>query len=227
MVHRFQMGIFTATSQQLHQNDSVVEPNPTLFPTTEKRKRVRFDESRNQSYANQERGAEDCHETWYSKQEYNQLRSNTAKAVEALRKRNNQMQNDQQEMPIRDIIEALLDLVASVNHIVEDASSIMNAEIEPLLSQLYRVRDDNDDEYSSLDLIGIEMYLENRVRREAKERREAIQDVVYDVQKEYRSGLLDRNGIDDELRESCLYFSQASSLFAQIQAQARLVALTG
>ncbi|KAL7559797.1 hypothetical protein ACA910_019797 [Epithemia clementina (nom. ined.)] len=137
-----------------------------------------------------------------------------------------QQQEEQQsagDLSFQDIHQALFDVVASVDHVVEDPMSIMTSEVKKMMSLLYKCSD-HGVECSCLDLIGMELYVDCLTRSDVKERRESIQEVVYDIQNEYKAGLLiDRKAYEVELRDSCLNFSQASGLFAILKAHARLL----
>ncbi|KAL7564673.1 hypothetical protein ACA910_021230 [Epithemia clementina (nom. ined.)] len=178
-----------------------------------KSKRVQFDESLNQSFANVEQVAEDCRQSWYTKQDFNSMRTEMQNTIQQLRKKDKKMQGQ-----VSQPLQALLDLVSSINHVVEDPTSIVSAEMQQRLSQLFTHGED------SFDLIGLEMHIESRLRRTAKEHREYIQEVVYDIQKEQLAGLLSDDEVHFELRDSCLNYSQAFVLLAQIMASAQLSA---
>ncbi|KAL7559794.1 hypothetical protein ACA910_019794 [Epithemia clementina (nom. ined.)] len=117
---------------------------------------------------------------------------------------------------------------------------MLNTKVQQMLSLLYHNNSsDNDDGSLSFELIGLELYLDCRAKWDAQQRRDAILDVVYDVQNEFNAGLfLNSDDSDDddltrntqayeaELQDSCLNFSQASSLLAHFKAQARLLIIT-
>ncbi|KAL7559799.1 hypothetical protein ACA910_019798 [Epithemia clementina (nom. ined.)] len=185
-------------------------------------RRVHFNESQNQSYANKDRTAEECRATWYSKQEFIHIRADVTASIQKLKQRQEEQQKSG-DLSFQDIQQALFDVVASVDYVVEDPMSIMTSEVKKMMSLLYKYSD-HGDECSSLDLIGLELYVDGRARCDVKERRESIQEVVYDVQNEYKAGLLsDPQAYEVELRDSCFNFSQASGLFAMLKAHARLV----
>lgn len=73
------------------------------------------------------------------------------------------------------------------------------------------------------DLIGIEHELVMMIKKDRRQRRDGVQDVVYDIQREHRQGLWedDDNEMLDEIQESCLHYSQCSDLFTQLLALAR------
>ncbi|KAL7559798.1 hypothetical protein ACA910_019797 [Epithemia clementina (nom. ined.)] len=191
-------------------------------PSRKRSRKVHFDESQNKTYATKDRTAEEYRATWYSKQEYTQIRANFRKSIQKMK----QQQEEQQsagDLSFQDIHQALFDVVASVDHVVEDPMSIMTSEVKKMMSLLYKCSD-HGVECSCLDLIGMELYVDCLTRSDVKERRESIQEVVYDIQNEYKAGLLiDRKAYEVELRDSCLNFSQASGLFAILKAHARLL----
>ena len=196
---------------------SVVEldVSTTSFQQRKRTKRVHFNERRNQSYTNEQRVAEDCHETWYSDDDYFMMRSETRDCIERLRRMDQEIDDDQ-DYTLSDILRAMLDMVCSITQVVDDARCLLNDETERVFSLLYSSNN------NCIDLIGNELYLQSRWRSESKARRDSILDVVYDIQNEYTAGILTEDKIEEELRESCLYYSQAMVLLAQLQAQAQL-----
>ncbi|KAL7560975.1 hypothetical protein ACA910_006381 [Epithemia clementina (nom. ined.)] len=173
-----------------------------------------FDESSNQSFAYVEKVAEDCREkSWYIKADFQNMRAEMQSTIQELQRKDKTMHS-----PLSKTLKALFNLVSSVDYIVEDLSSIVGANIQQMLSQLYTQGQD------SCDLIGLEMHVEGRLRRTAKEHREYTQEVVYDIQKEYQTGLLDEEKVHFELCESCLNYLQAFGLLAQIKVLAQLFA---
>ncbi|KAL7560983.1 hypothetical protein ACA910_006388 [Epithemia clementina (nom. ined.)] len=178
-----------------------------------KTKRVLFDESRNRSFVNVEKVAEDCRESWYTKADFQAMRAEMQSAIQELRRKDKKMHSQ-----VSQTLQALLKLVSSVDYVVEDPSSIVSAEMQQMLSQLYTEGED------SFALIGLEMHMESKLRRTTKEHREYIQEVVYDIQQEHEAGLLSQDEFHHELRDSCLNYSQAFGLLAQIKARAQLSA---
>ncbi|KAL7559791.1 hypothetical protein ACA910_019791 [Epithemia clementina (nom. ined.)] len=204
------MAIDQSVNRPLHQEEKETKQ---AFSGTRAKKRVRIDESQNQQHVIHKRAFADMRETWYTNEEYELMRSRFYKAILDFKKRS----SHQDEMSYSNILRALFELVASVEYIVDDPKSILNDDIQRKLALLYT------QEEMSIELIGLESYVVSRVRREARERRDAVQEVVFDVQNEYNAGLLDDDDFSNELRDSCLNFSQACGLFAQLQAQVRLI----
>lgn len=188
-----------------------LDAKTTYFQQRKKTKLVRFNEQLNQSYRNEQIVAEECHRTWYSGEDYNAMRAETRASIERLRR----MDKKNKGNKLSDILGGMLDLVCSVRYVVEDAKLILTDEKEKLFNHLY-ASDEN-----CIDLIGLEVYLQSRLRREYKVRRECIQDVVHDIQNEYAEGILTKYDVDQELQDSCLNFTQAMVLMAQLQAQAQ------
>lgn len=174
---------------------------------------MRFDDIRNKSFVDSDRVADDWHETWYTKNDYNRMRKDVLDAAQQLRTRNRGMKQ-RQEYSFFDILEALSKL--SGDFAVEDASSIQNAETRKVLSQLY-ARGQNP-----VDVVGLESYLDIRLLGAVKEHRACIHDVVNELQEERRAGILSDEESLSELRESCLHYSQAFGLLAQLLATAQL-----
>ncbi|KAL7564244.1 hypothetical protein ACA910_012271 [Epithemia clementina (nom. ined.)] len=189
-----------------------------LINSSAARRRVRFNERHNQIHNIHDSIAEeDSYNTWYTKKEYREFRNSVQDAVYELKKRSLR-RSQNHDMSFAHIVRALYNLAASVDYIVDDPWTLVNDQIHHMLMVQYS----QDERF--LDFIGVEKYVDTRLRRECKERVESIYDVVQDIQKEHEAGFLSDKQLHDELRDSCLNFSQASSLFAQFQAKARFLA---
>ena len=183
--------------------------------TIPNKKRVRFDERYNQSFANHDRYAEDCHETWYDQDDYDDMRAYNRMLVARLQRQ----EEPQDKNDAIEILRSTLHLVKSIRHVVDDATTILTPVVSKQLATLYTGSD------AALELIGLELHVDKRLKQEARIRREAIQDVVYDIQTEHDRGLfLNNEELQCELRDCCLNYSQALGLFAQLQALAQLAA---
>ena len=73
---------------------------------------------------------------------------------------------------------------------------------------------------SNIELIGLEYFAVHSITKDAKGRREFLQDIVFEIQQE-----CNRSGEDaaEELRESCRNITHTSRLFAQYMAQGQLI----
>mmetsp|Transcript_8623 Transcript_8623/g.18683 ORF Transcript_8623/g.18683 Transcript_8623/m.18683 type:complete len:358 (+) Transcript_8623:219-1292(+) len=84
------------------------------------------------------------------------------------------------------------------------------------------VEDEDIDSHTTLDLIGMEYHIIASIKKDLRGQRDALQDVVFDVQREFRDGLLPNlPAMQDELQASCLNFTQSNGLFAQLLALAQ------
>ena len=144
----------------------------------------------------------------------------------------------------------LIQLAANVNYELENVSKIIlqNEAVRDIMGKLYKRQEkDTDlgccapgqalseakaksnspnnasgtDQESGFDWIGLEYYMIPGVKQESKERRCWIQEVVSDIQSEYRKGLWTRDTVEQELRDCCCQVSQTHTLFAQFVAQAQ------
>ena len=188
-------------------------------------KRVRFDERYNQIFVNHGRYAEDCHETWYDEDDYDDMRAYN-RFVMAHFQRQEPNERPQEEdaknmLPNQaTILRSLFYVVTSIRYEVGDVTSILSPALSNQLTALY-----TGSSNAAMELIGLELHVDKRLKQEAQARREAIQEVVYDVQKEYDRGLWTDEELQRELRDCCLNHSQAFGLFAQLQALAQLGAI--
>lgn len=175
---------------------------------------VRFDESSNLIVENRERYAEDCHETWYSESDYLNFRKSSVYIIE--RARAIESDNEHEAVSFSSILQVVHEAVDTVDFVLDDASPIMSG-IEEMLAVLYT-------KFGHCSMIGLEPYIVQFLRKETRRRREAIQEAVAEIQEESRSGLWGDANMDREFYESCRNYSQASCLFAQLIARARLFA---
>jgi hypothetical protein len=167
-------------------------------------RKVRFNERRNQHFASSERAAEDCQKNWYTSKDYKQFRSNVRRVVS----------NDKFSNAIEEIYEA----ACAVDFICDDATDLLTPELEQKLVQLFKSSD------NSLDFLGVEHKDAVLVKKDAANRRVNLQDVVREIQTEFDCGLWGEEEVDEELRDSCLNFSQIACLFPQLLAKAQLAA---
>ncbi|KAL7561665.1 hypothetical protein ACA910_018555 [Epithemia clementina (nom. ined.)] len=189
-----------------------------------KSNRVRFDKSRNQTLKRSESVSIDVLQgNWYTNSDFRRMRVKMRNDIQELRKQEMKTRQDNSEelYSISKNPRELLDLVLSIDYIVHDASSILSSEVKRIQSQLYAKKWGADD---SMEVIGLELHLDFCVRRAAKEYRENIQGVVYDIQQEHLAGLLKDDEVHLELQESCQNYSQAFGLFAYLTATAQLAA---
>jgi hypothetical protein len=174
-------------------------------------RKVRFNGCRNQHFADSqisvEGDDEDSTTTWYASADYGQFRSNAHGVVMAA-------------LALKDgrsfvkTIKHVYDQVCKLDYVLEDAYEMMNSELEQQIKQLFL---DNN-----IDLIGLECYVSSAIKKKYQQRREKIQDAVYDVQSEFEQGLWEVDEVDEELRDSCLNFSQSACLFAQLVAKGQV-----
>eukprot|EP00527_Entomoneis_sp_CCMP2396_P008790 CAMPEP_0198139512 /NCGR_PEP_ID=MMETSP1443-20131203/2797_1 /TAXON_ID=186043 /ORGANISM="Entomoneis sp., Strain CCMP2396" /LENGTH=213 /DNA_ID=CAMNT_0043801653 /DNA_START=115 /DNA_END=752 /DNA_ORIENTATION=- len=184
---------------------SVAQPKKS--PVKAQRK-VRFNECRHQYFADSRISVEDDDEgsttTWYASTDYGQFRSNAQDVILGA-------------LALKDgrsfvsTIEHVYDQVCQLDYILEDADEMMNSELEQQINQLFL---DNN-----IDLIGLESYVSFAIKKSWQQKRENIQDAVYDVQSEFELGLWEVGEVDEELRNSCQNFSQPACLFAQLVAK--------
>lgn len=209
------------TNDSQHSTVSIAEPvKQSLSPLGASKcqspstKRVHFNESANEAFSNTQRCAEDCHETWYARQEYKQFRAESKDIIFSV----SMMEDENDQDSFSGVLKAIFQAVTDIDVVLEDASSIAN-ELEQKLAALYTVAGD-------LDLIGLEFNIAGFIKSESKKRRFALQQVVAEIQSEYDQGLWSDAEVAQEYKESCCNYSQACCLFAQLLAKAQLKAWT-
>mmetsp|Transcript_16758 Transcript_16758/g.21858 ORF Transcript_16758/g.21858 Transcript_16758/m.21858 type:complete len:214 (+) Transcript_16758:257-898(+) len=184
---------------------SVAQPKKS--PVKAQRK-VRFNECRHQYFADSRISVEDDDEgsttTWYASTDYGQFRSNAQDVIlGALALKDSRS--------FVSTIEHVYDQVCQLDYILEDVHEILSSELEQQTNQLFL---DNN-----MDLIGLENYVATAIKKSCQQKREHIQDAVHDIQSEFEQGLWGVDEVDEELRDSCLKFSQPTCLFAQLLAK--------
>jgi hypothetical protein len=205
------------TNDSQHSSVSVQEPikqslSPLGAATSQSpsTKRVYFNESANVEFSNTQRCAEDCHETWYTRQDYKEFRADSKDIIFSV----SMIDDENDPDSFSGVLKALFEAVSDMNVVLEDASSIANG-LEQKLVALYTVAGD-------LDLIGLEFNISGFIKSESKQRRLALQEVVAEIQGEYDQGLWSDAEVAQEYQESCCNYSQACCLFGQLLAKAQL-----
>eukprot|EP00527_Entomoneis_sp_CCMP2396_P003635 CAMPEP_0198154672 /NCGR_PEP_ID=MMETSP1443-20131203/68727_1 /TAXON_ID=186043 /ORGANISM="Entomoneis sp., Strain CCMP2396" /LENGTH=292 /DNA_ID=CAMNT_0043821369 /DNA_START=76 /DNA_END=954 /DNA_ORIENTATION=- len=108
-----------------------------------------------------------------------------------------------------------VEATSNVDYILTNVSEALTEAQEKQISHLYSCDE------CRIDLIGLEHHVVDAIKKDARVHREAIQDAVYEIQLEHNKGLWSDMEAQDELRESCINFTQASGLFAQLLAKAQ------
>mmetsp|Transcript_13923 Transcript_13923/g.30429 ORF Transcript_13923/g.30429 Transcript_13923/m.30429 type:complete len:202 (-) Transcript_13923:183-788(-) len=166
----------------------------------QQKRSVAFDEDNNQYYDNTSRCAEDCAATWFTSADYREFR-------QTYREQTNQAAASSNFKAIRDLYLTC----TTVNFILEDASELGHAAAKVQAAA---------QSMTSFDLIGMESNLCAAVKKDMRKKRESIQDVVFDIQLECDRGLWENvEEMQTELYESCINYTQACGLFAQLIAQ--------
>eukprot|EP00522_Entomoneis_paludosa_P008233 CAMPEP_0172455398 /NCGR_PEP_ID=MMETSP1065-20121228/12048_1 /TAXON_ID=265537 /ORGANISM="Amphiprora paludosa, Strain CCMP125" /LENGTH=214 /DNA_ID=CAMNT_0013207859 /DNA_START=65 /DNA_END=709 /DNA_ORIENTATION=+ len=184
-------------------------PSSSASKSNRRRRRgVCFDEDRNEYYTNENRQAQDCHETWYTKEDYLEFRTILrAKIHETIN-------NEQKDLSFQVAIRNMYLLASKVDFILDDASKLLQEENASQLAELYASEE-------HMDLIGMEYNVVFSIKQDVRKKREEIQDICYDVQGEYDRGLWTLPDMQREMQESCHAVSQSCGLFAQLLAIAQ------
>merc|ERR1712150_81382 len=149
--------------------------------------------------------------TWYNHKDYNRFRSDTKKSI--LRSRQEQKEGKSSfHTSVRNLFASTL----LINYVVKDSKQLLDRKPKKSLSSLYSCQRD-------WELIGLETRLVKAVDNKIISIYDRLQEVVNEVQKvqleQGRWG--DVNNLQQELQESCQFFTQHSVLFAQMLAIAQ------
>ena len=211
-------------------------------------KRVRFVDRRlNLCYDDPWATQRCAEETWYGPQEHRDMRNAVMRLRQQMewieqQKIHLQLQSKRQdkeeysnatalpEDPMKQqdtrsfsqALASLLRVPSEINYELLDASRLLtNGNSKSFLLQdslafLYT-------KYGCIDWIGLEWEV-RWMRRDTKERRESMLEIVSDIQSEYEQGSWSLDGRNDELRDCCRNVSQAHALYAQFLAKAQRMA---
>uniref|UniRef100_A0A7S3DRT0 Uncharacterized protein n=1 Tax=Entomoneis paludosa TaxID=265537 RepID=A0A7S3DRT0_9STRA len=201
--------------------DTIKEVPPVSPPSPVERKsngrKVRFNQRRNQFYeSNVQR--QDIDNAWFRDADYKRFRAHVKKVIAKFKE---EAESDQAKNLFMVILEDLYDTVRSIDYVVKgNVMKILTPEQQHNVLNLFKACG------PEADLIGLEFHVVTNITVEAQRERENIQEVVDDIQGEYERGLWETSdSFCQELRDSCLNFSQASTLFARFMAQAQLEAV--
>lgn len=192
---------------------------PTSNSTAERH--VCFNEHLTQFFDdNKSRCANDCSENWYNEDDYDDFRGIVKERIQKCHKeqKNNHFLSEACQA-IRDLYQQ----VHEVDYILPNALELMAEDTTKLnrLSELISSSTSCDEEEDD-ELIGLEHQLVLSVKNDLRQRRDAVQDAVHDIQCERRQGLWpDEDEMQKEIKDSCLHHSQCSALFFQLLAVAR------
>lgn len=171
-------------------------------------KSVRFNECQNQYFANSVRCEEECPESWYEKVDYTLFKEEAREIVLDL----------MEDTDLIHLLEDIYRVCSQVDFVLEDASDlIQNKDTSRLLKKLSKVYSSSSREHD-LHLHGLEYHVACSIKQVCNERNDKIQDTVQDIQVEQEHGLWTPGELEEEMRDSCLLFSQPSCLFAQLLA---------
>eukprot|EP00522_Entomoneis_paludosa_P011947 CAMPEP_0172439898 /NCGR_PEP_ID=MMETSP1065-20121228/739_1 /TAXON_ID=265537 /ORGANISM="Amphiprora paludosa, Strain CCMP125" /LENGTH=175 /DNA_ID=CAMNT_0013188657 /DNA_START=209 /DNA_END=733 /DNA_ORIENTATION=- len=150
------------------------QPLHVSAPQCTSRRTVCFDEDSNEYFDNTTgRAAEDCHETWYTKEDYQQFRSNVRANIR-------QAQQNQDSTFFKSI-QNLYMASRQVTYVLEDATDLLSEKLQAKLAQLY-VSEDN------MDMIGMEYHVVAAIKQDVRQQRQDIQVAVYEIQQEFDQG---------------------------------------
>eukprot|EP00523_Entomoneis_sp_CCMP467_P005918 CAMPEP_0168734044 /NCGR_PEP_ID=MMETSP0724-20121128/8607_1 /TAXON_ID=265536 /ORGANISM="Amphiprora sp., Strain CCMP467" /LENGTH=226 /DNA_ID=CAMNT_0008781129 /DNA_START=186 /DNA_END=866 /DNA_ORIENTATION=- len=161
-------------------------------------------------------GKEEC---WYSKKDYQEFRAELRETVYSCIEEQRVGNDDSKNRPFYAAVRQLYLTCRRVDYILHDASLLINEKNRHFQSEqdLARIFDSEE----AMELIGMEEQIITSIKQDLRQQRDAVQDVVYDIQCEYNRGLWSLTEMAVEMQESCLNHSQSSGLFAQLMARAQ------
>ena len=175
---------------------------------------VRFVEDENEYFDDSfPRTERECAICWYTNDDTEVFK---ASLQALLRKAQNE--DKKKNLNMMKVIKSYYTQCSSLDYEVEDVDEILSAEDVAILASLFR-----SSRRSAF--LGLEFYFVPSLKKEAQKKREKLQDTVLDVQLEHEQGILSDSEYLEELRDSCMVYSQASCLFAQILAKAQYMSL--
>lgn len=144
---------------------------------------VHFDESRNVEYTNSTRTAEDCVESWYTEEDYEHFQNDARDIIHKFLSRYQEDRVATNQEPHDDhcfitMMEELYHVSLEADMLLHDANGTMDAQDKDFLYRLYKP-------FSSscrLELIGLEHYVVESMAKDARCRRESLQDAVFERQ---------------------------------------------
>ena len=173
---------------------------------------VQFNEDANEYYENYGTCAEDCVYNWYAREDYVVFRHNMRETIQQAL-----LEQEHCDGHFFRVLRTLFVATRNVDYILNDVSEALTEQQEEQICQLYHM----EPEENRIELLGLEYQVVDDIRKESRAQRDELQDVVYDVQVEYSKGMWTKEEVSEELRESCISFTQASHLFAQLLAKAQ------
>ena len=161
---------------------------------------ARINEQLNQCYEDSERCAEDCIDTWYQPQDFARFKADRKNSL-------SQFNEESLQQHLFDVYQTL----CKVDFVCSECSPLWTASQENELRKLIHEQE----------VVGLEYLLVSNIRQDALDRREAIQDIVDEIQTEHTCGLWTDFEAQHELRECCATYTQVSALFSQMVAKAQ------
>ena len=127
-----------------------------------------------------------------------------------------EIEGRQRECPRVKAIERIFNAIHKIEYETDDVSEIFSSkEVENIMYE--RVFASNSS--WCMQYVGMEDRISTKINMNQVLRREAVQETVQDIQDEVDMGILDEEDAVEDLRDSCLPFSQTSMLFAQFMAK--------
>lgn len=223
MIHNHNLTIDNSThsaSSTFNAKDATKTPLHLLPPKGSRR--VIFNEDLNQYHDNTIRCEEDCHETWYKTQDYQEFRSNKRKTLHEWQSKYELNTNCSRFFHLlRDLYEQ----TKQVDYILDDVSELLNQKQFKQFKELAKLYAKSEEIYG---YIGMEHRLVDSIERDIGQRKYDILKTVYEIQCEQRIDGLWENCDEEmqiEMRESCLHYSQCNVLFSQMIALAQRMAM--
>ena len=156
-----------------------------LEPDEECKRRVSFNETRNRYFKDEVKTLDESSSSWYDEDDYMVFEAETHHSIE------NASNSD-----FSSILKTLYENVSKGDMTADEEDALVRAIQE------------------NTDFIGLEYYATKSITKDARARREFIQDIVADFDPEDEA---------EDLGESCRRISRVSSLFAQLLAKSQVL----
>mmetsp|Transcript_14680 Transcript_14680/g.30295 ORF Transcript_14680/g.30295 Transcript_14680/m.30295 type:complete len:244 (-) Transcript_14680:48-779(-) len=189
------------------------------------KKQVSFDLDENEYICNHQKQSsqhetKDPFDTWYTYEEMQQFRSDSQAIIQqALQEQEDKKKPPRQRANLYAFLLELYRLARQEDHMLVNAMDLLASNKRQVrqLQKLYHTKDER-----ILELMGLETQIVLTLKKDVKFVRQSVQTVVADIQEECQKGLWSPHSkaLAQEFRDSCLNYTQAPGLWAQLMAQA-------
>uniref|UniRef100_A0A7S2Y368 Uncharacterized protein n=1 Tax=Entomoneis paludosa TaxID=265537 RepID=A0A7S2Y368_9STRA len=176
------------------------------------RRTVCFDEDSNEYFDNTAQTAEDCHETWYSRDDFHQFRLDNQETIHVSMDDQNDAASPHAEFYT--VLQQVFSATRKAKN-CRTATEVLSIELTSQLNKLYT----SD---FAMNMIGMEAQVLFNIKRTLRQQRMGWQDEVYDIQMNYEFADYDmKETMTQEMADASLVYTQSGVWFAQLLAQAQ------